>query len=107
MDGRLVERLAPEAVIARLIKGTASSMRTNNLRIACTIRLSSISCCALFEAFELSLRSNSSALAADASRCPRFWISQRRDLVRETADSRDVLPRAELTLIRVFDNSII
>lgn len=68
VDGRLEERLAPEAVIARLMSGTASSIRFNNLLISAMIRLSSTSCCALFFDFEVLLRTSSSALAAAARR---------------------------------------
>jgi len=41
VDGRVEERLAPEAVIARLINGTASSMRLSSFRMADMICLSS------------------------------------------------------------------
>ena len=34
VDGRVEERLAPEAVIARLMSGTASSMRFSSFRMA-------------------------------------------------------------------------
>ena len=43
LAGRFVERLAPEVVIARLIRGTASSIRLSKLRISCIISLSSMS----------------------------------------------------------------
>lgn len=94
--GRLEERLAPEAVIARLINGTASSIRLSSFRIAWIIFFSSNAFCALLGAFDPPLRVDSSALAAEARRCPSVWISHRRDLVSDTADSSDVLPRAEL-----------
>lgn len=34
VDGRLVDRLAPEAVMARLMSGTASSIRSNSFLMA-------------------------------------------------------------------------
>jgi hypothetical protein len=35
--GRVVDSLAPDVVIARLMRGTASSMRVSSLRMSCTI----------------------------------------------------------------------
>ena len=96
VDGKVDDRLAPEAVIARLISGTASSIRPNSLRIAEMICFSSKRNSFLSLALELFRCMSSSAFAAAARRCPRDWISQRRDLVRETADSSEVFPRAEL-----------
>lgn len=34
VDGRLVDRLAPEAVMARLMRGTASSIRSSSFFMA-------------------------------------------------------------------------
>jgi len=35
--GRVVERLAPEVVMARLMRGTASSIRSRSFRVSRTI----------------------------------------------------------------------
>lgn len=44
VEGRFDERLAPDAVMARLMSGTASSMRAKSLRIANIICFNSRSC---------------------------------------------------------------
>lgn len=96
VEGSAVESLAPEVVIARLIRGTASSMRVRSFRISCTIKRISRVCAARDLALLLLRRDSSSAAAAFASRTPRDWISQRRAFVNVTADSSVVLPLAEL-----------
>ena len=94
--GRFVERLAPDVVIARLIRGIASSILANNFFISAMIWRISNSCAARVEALVLLFRESSSVLAALARRVPRDCISQRRSLVNVTADSKVVFPLAEL-----------
>jgi len=43
LAGKFVERVAPDVVIARLMRGTASSMRLSKVRISWMMSLSSIS----------------------------------------------------------------
>jgi hypothetical protein len=97
--GRVVDRLAPEVVIARLMRGTASSIRMRSLRMSWAICRISTVCAALDLALLLFLLDDSSALAAFSSRVPRDWMSQRRALVSVTADSKVVLPLAELEFV--------
>jgi hypothetical protein len=94
--GRVVDKLAPEVVMARLMRGTASSMRTSSFLMSWTIRRVSSSCAARDVDLVLFRLDDSSAAAAFERRSPRDWISHRRALVRVTADSRVVLPLAEL-----------
>lgn len=94
--GKLVDSFAPDVVMARFMSGTASSMRTSKALISSTMCLISAwiwerSCGDLDPFFSFS-----SDAAALPIRCPRAWISQRRDFVRATADSSEVLPRAAL-----------
>lgn len=94
--GKLVDSLAPEVVIARFMSGTASSIRTNSLLISLMMSLISVPTCGWSLDDLAPFRLNSSEEAALANRCPKAWISHLRDLVRLTADSNDVLPRAAL-----------
>ena len=68
VEGKFVERLAPDVVIARLMSGTASSIRVRSLRMSWTIKFSSCSFCSLLLALELRRRVSSSAVAAKARR---------------------------------------
>lgn len=96
--GSVVDSFAPDVVMARLIRGTASSMRVSSPRISRAICWISTACAARDFPFVLLLRNNSSALAAFSSRMPRDWISQRRALVKVTADSKVVFPLEELRI---------
>ena len=64
-----------------------------------TISRISVVCAARDFPFLLHLLDDSSALAAFSSRTPRDWMSQRRALVNVTADSKVVLPLAELEFV--------
>ena len=97
--GRFVERLAPDVVIARLISGMASSIRASSFLISAMIWRISYSCAARVDALVLLFRDSSSVLAAFARRVPRDCISQRRSLVKVTADSNVVFPLAELDYV--------
>jgi hypothetical protein len=98
VDGKVVDKLAPDVVIARFMSGTASSIRSRTFLISWIMRLISASFSARALTEMPPLRANSSAVAAFSSRRARFWMSYLRDLVRDTADSNDVLPRAALSL---------
>ena len=67
--GSVVERLAPEVVIARLMRGTASSIRVRRFLMSLTIKRTS----ALWATRDLllSLLEDPSSLTALASRSPR------------------------------------
>ena len=96
VDGKLVDNLAPEVVMAKFISGTASSIRVSKFLMSLIMSLISASLCPLsFEDLEV-FRMDSSEAAALANRFPSAWISHLKDFVRATADSRDVLPRAAL-----------
>lgn len=100
VDGKFVDRLAPDVVIARLIRGTASSSRFRSFSIS---RIMSLISASFWlpdqdESFWAAFREVSSADAALARRCPRDWMSHLIDFVSETADSREVFPRAALLL---------
>lgn len=69
--GKLDDRLVPEAVIARLISGTASSILFRSFLMAWSTRFSSSSCCVFSGALSFPLRARSSVVAAAASRWPR------------------------------------
>jgi len=69
--GSVVDKLTPEVVIAKLINGTASSIRSSNFLISEIMNFSSSSFCARDFAFELPRRASSSSPTAFASRTPR------------------------------------
>ena len=96
VEGRFVDNFAPDVVIARFIKGTASSMRVKRFLMSLMMNLISASllgrCLDDLDPERLA----SSRAAAFAKRCPRAWMSHLSDFVRATADSRDVFPRAAL-----------
>lgn len=96
VDGKLVDNLAPEVVMARFISGTASSIRVSSRLISLMMSFICISVLSRFLDERVPLRMDSSDAAAFANRCPSAWMPHRRDLVRATADSRDVFPRAAL-----------
>jgi hypothetical protein len=99
VGGRVVERLTPDVVMARLIKGTASSMRARRFFISVMIIFSSMSLWARDFARELPLLESCSSATAFSTRLPSDWMSQRRDFVSVTADSSVVFPRAEISSI--------
>jgi hypothetical protein len=99
VDGNVVDKLAPDVVIARFIKGTASSMRARSLVMSWMMNLISASFRARTWAEVASVLARSSAVAALSKRRARDWMSNLRDLVKETADSREVLPRAAINSI--------
>lgn len=105
--GRVVERLAPEVVMARLMSGTASSIRASINLIPSTICRISVSCAVRDFVRSLFFLDFSSALAAFSSRTPSDWISHRSFFVRVTADSRVVFPLADISSIRSIAGEII
>src|ERR1700694_1385098 len=82
--------------MARFISGTASSILSRSLFISPIMRRISASWWIRVFIWVLLRRDASSAFAAFARRRARDCISQRRALVKDTADSSDVLPLAEL-----------
>lgn len=68
VDGSVVDSLAPDVVIARLMNGTASSIRSINFLMAWIISLISTSFCAFVLVDAPPRRAISSAAAALAKR---------------------------------------
>lgn len=87
--------------MARFMSGTASSMRASNALMS----LMTSFICALIPTPSLDepgpFRNDSSEAAAFANLCPSAWISHLRDLVKATADSRDVFPLAALGIVNL------
>jgi hypothetical protein len=106
VDGKVVDRLAPDVVIARFIRGTASSIRSRTLVMSWMINLISASLWARTWAEVAPVLASSSAVAALSKRRARDWMSNLRDFVNETADSRDVLPRAAINSIMSIAGAI-
>lgn len=99
VDGRVVDSLAPDVVIARFINGTASSIFSSTLRISDMINLISISFWARALDDKAPLWASSSADAAFSSRRASDCMSCLIVFVRETADSSDVFPLAAINSI--------